>query len=322
MTQLPTPPRTTGAAGAPARRPPLEGLINVLEFEEVAKLVLPPPVYATIAGSDRTAFDRITMHPRLLVPMLDLDLSVDLFGDTHFTPILVGPVSDQRQYHSDAEIATVRGASAAKATVVVSHRSSVPIADVAAQAKTPFWFSVYADGTESSRTQVEHAIGAGCKVICIASPSGRLDWKAVDRIRKGVTAPIVIKGVMTTADAQTAVAQGARGVVVSNYSNGANPRSPSSIEVLPAIADAVGRKAMMLVDGSFRRGSDVLKALALGARGVLIARPIMWALAGYGADGVRAMIEMLQTDLARHMGALGAANLAALNRSFLRIHRR
>jgi len=196
------------------RRPPLQGLLNVLEFEDVAKLVLPPAVYSTIAGSDRTAFDRITMHPRLLVPMLDLDLSVDLFGDTHFTPILVGPVSDQRQYHSDAEIATVRGASAAKATAVVSHRSSVPIAGVAAQSKTPFWFSVYADGTAASRTQVEHAIGAGCKVICIASASGRLDWKAVDHIRQGVTAPIVIKGVMTTADAQTAVAQGARGIVV------------------------------------------------------------------------------------------------------------
>jgi len=303
------------------RRPPLQGLINVLEFEDVAKLVLPSAVYSTIAGSDRTAFDRITMHPRLLVPMLDLDLSVDLFGDAHFTPILVGPVSDQRQYHSDAEVGTVRGASAAKASVVVSHRSSVPIADVAAHSKTPFWFSVYADGTAASRTQVEHAIGAGCKVICIASPSGRLDWKAVDHIRQGVTAPIVIKGVMTTADAQTAVAQGARGIVVSNYSNGTPVRGPAQMEVLPMIADAVGGKVTVLVDGSFRRGSDIVKALALGAQGVLLARPIMWALAGYGADGVRAVIEMLQTDLARHMGALGAENLKSLNRSFLRIHR-
>jgi isopentenyl diphosphate isomerase/L-lactate dehydrogenase-like FMN-dependent dehydrogenase len=317
------------------RRPPLEGLINVLEFEDVAKLVLPPAVYSTIAGSDRTAFDRITMHPRLLVPMLDLDLSVDLFGDAHFTPILVGPVSDQRQYHSDAEVGTVRGASAAKASVVVSHRSSVPIADVAAHSKTPFWFSVYADGTAASRTQVEHAIGAGCKVICIASPSGRLDWKAVDHIRQGVTAPIVIKGVMTTADAQTAVAQGARGIVVSSFRSGgaflsagasakaeAPPERLAPIEVLPAIVDAVDGKATVLVDGSFRRGSDIIKALALGAQGVLLARPIMWALAGYGAEGVRVMIEMLQNDLARHMGALGAENLKSLNRSFLRIHRR
>jgi len=92
--------------------------------------------------------------------------------------------------------------------------------------------------------------------------------------------------------------------------------------VLPAIVDAVDGKATVLVDGSFRRGSDIVKALALGAQGVLLARPVMWGLAAYGADGVRAVIEMLQSDLARHMGALGAENLAALNRSFLRIHRR
>jgi hypothetical protein len=117
----------------PRRKPPRrEELVNVLEFEEAAALILPAEVHATIAGSDRSAFDRITFRPRMLIPTLDLDLSVELFGETHFTPILVGPVSDQRRYHADGELATMRGASAAKATTIVSSRSSVPIGELVA----------------------------------------------------------------------------------------------------------------------------------------------------------------------------------------------
>jgi 4-hydroxymandelate oxidase len=301
------------------RRPPLAELITAFEFEEVAKLALSPSVYANVEGSNRAAFDRITLHPRLLVPMLDLDLSVDLFGETHYTPIVVGPVSEHRQFHADAEIATVRGASAGQAAVVISSRSSVPITEIAAQAKTPLWFSVYADAPVAARAQVDRAIAAGCKVICIASVAGRLDWKVIEQIRKGLSVPVVIKGVMSVDDAQAAIGQGARGIVVSNYGL---TRSQAPIEALPTIADAIAGKVTVLIDGSFRRGSDILKALALGAQGVLLARPIMWALSAYGADGVRAVIEMLQSDLARHMGAVGAENLKSLNRSFVRIHRR
>jgi 4-hydroxymandelate oxidase len=292
------------------RRPPLAELINAFEFEDVAKQVLPASSFATIAGSDRTAFDRITMHPRLLVPMLELDLTVELFGDAHYTPILVGPVSEQRRYHSDGELATIRGASTAQATMVASGASSVAIDDIAREAKTPLWFAVYADDASAARAQAERALGAGCKVLCIAAAAGKLDWRAVDQIRKGASAPIVIKGIATVDEANRAAAQGARGIVV------------SSLTALPSVVDAVGARVTVLADTNFRRGSDVLKALALGARGVLIARPVTWALAGYGADGVRALLELLQSDLARHMGALGAENLTALNRSFLRIHRR
>lgn len=291
------------------RRPPLQELVNLLEFEEVAKQVLPPAVYSTIAGGDRTAFDRITMHPRLLVPMLDLDLTANIFGDAHYTPIIVGPVSEQRRYHADAELATVRGASAAQTAMVVSSASSAPIADIAAQAKTPLWVSIYADDA-NARAQAERALGAGCKVLCIGASSGKLDWRAVDQVRKGLSVPVVVKGVATVDDANRAAGQGAQGIIVSSF------------EELPRIVDTVAAKITVLADTNFRRGSDVLKALALGARGVLIARPVIWALAGYGADGVRAALELLQTDLARHMGALGAENLASLNRSFLRIHRR
>jgi 4-hydroxymandelate oxidase len=291
------------------RRPPLDELLNLLEFEDVAKTVLPAATFASIAGSDRTQFDRITMHARLLVPMLDLDLTATLFGDAHYTPILVGPVSDQRRFHADAELATIRGASAAQTTMIAASGSSVPIAELAREAKTPLWFAVYADDANAARTQVDRALAAGCKVLVISTSSGRPDWKAVAQIRKGLSAPVVVKGVSTLDDANRAAAEGVQGIVV------------ASLDLLPRIVDAVGAKLTVLADSNYRRGADVLKALALGARGVLVARPVMWALAGYGAEGVRVALELLQSDLARHMGALGAENLAALNRNFLRVHR-
>jgi 4-hydroxymandelate oxidase len=310
--------------------PPLEDLVNVFEYEETAKLKLPPDVLATIAGSDRAAFDRMTFRPRVNVPTLDMDLSVDLFGEKHFTPIIAGPVADQRRYHPDAELATVRGASAARAGVVVSSRSSAPIGDIGREAKTPLWFSVYADGGPAAQKHVEQAVAAGCRVLFISvgvSSSGaratseRIDWKAIDQIRRGVKVPVVIKGIMTADAAKSAVQQGVQGIVVSDH-GGVARGSVAPIEALPVIVDTIGGKATVLVDGSFRRNADIVKALIFGAQGVLIARPVMWALAAYGAAGVQALIEMLQSDLARNMGALGASTVKSLNRNMVRIHRR
>ena len=96
------------------RRVPVDELVNAFEFEEAAKAALPATAFSTIAGSDRAALDRMTFRPRMNVPTLDLDLSLDLFGQRHFAPILVGPVSEQRRFHTDGELATVRGAAAAR----------------------------------------------------------------------------------------------------------------------------------------------------------------------------------------------------------------
>jgi isopentenyl diphosphate isomerase/L-lactate dehydrogenase-like FMN-dependent dehydrogenase len=94
------------------------------------------------------------------------------------------------------------------------------------------------------------------------------------------------------------------------------------IEVLPAIAEAVAGKAPILIDGSFRRGADILKALALGARAVMLGRPPLWALAAYGSAGVQTMLEMLQTELARDMAMCGKPNLQSLGPGLVKIHAR
>jgi 4-hydroxymandelate oxidase len=323
--------RTRDGMGQVPPKPPRTELVNVLEYEDVAKLALPAAMYSTIAGSDRTAFDRITFRPRMCVPVPDLDLTVDLFGDAHFTPILVGPVAEQRRYHQEGELATVRGASAARAAVVVSSQSSVPLGELATAAKTPLWYSLYAEGKAGAQQQLHEAVAAGCKAVCLTigatrdgargGPATRAEWNAIDQLRKGLDIPLLIKGVTTPQDAQTAIAQGARGIVVSNH-GGVESRTVAPIDILSSIAEVVEGKAAVLVDGSFRRGSDILKALVLGAHGVLLARPVMWGLAAYGAEGVQGVIEMLQSDLARHIGALGVSNPKSLTRSMVKIHRK
>ena len=144
----------------------------------------------------------------------------------------------------------------------------------------------------------------------------------MDRLRQGVGVPVVLKGVMSPEEALKAAASGAAGIVVSNYAARSITGVASPIEVLPSIVDAVGGKVQILIDGSFRSGADVLKALALGAQGVLLGRPALWGLAAYGAEGVQTIVELIQSGFARDMAMCGKVNIKSLDPSVVRIHRR
>lgn len=312
----------------PGRIAPVGELVNTLEFEAMAQRKLDSSVYAEIAGSDRKVFDRMTFMPNMMVNTSKLDLTAKLFGENSYTPILIGPTAQQKRYHPEGELAMVRGASAAKTFVVVSSRSSFPIEQIAAESKTTLWYQVQAEPDMNAvRSRVEQAVKAGCKAVCVtlgadSQTAAGLDWSAIDALRKGISVPFLLKGIMSPEEARTAVGKGIQGVVVSNY----GPRSLAGLaqpmEMLPAIADAVGGKTTILVDGSFRRGSDVLKAIALGAQAVLLGRPPLWGLAAYGAEGVQTMLELLQSETARNLAQCGRPNLAAIDRTMVRIHRR
>jgi 4-hydroxymandelate oxidase len=312
-----------------ARVAPRDELVCVPEYEPEAVRVLADDVARAIAGGDRAAFERVTFRPRMMINCVDLNLSVDLFGQSLFAPILVGPVADQRRFHAEAELATVRGASAAKAAVVVSSRASHPLETLAAQATTPLLYQAFAsDDGARVRAGVQAAERAGCKAIVLTvgadergerRPAQR-DWAVADLVRTATSLPVVIKGVMTPADATAAVSRGARGLIVSSYGRPEGPGQAAPLDAIGPIVAAVGRDVPVLADGGVRRGTDVMKALAFGARAVLVARPIMWGLAAYGADGVQAVVELLQTELARVMGCCGAPNLGAIARSMVKVH--
>ena len=299
---------------------PRDHLVNVLEYEQQAKLTLSPDVFAPIAGSDRAAFDRITLRPRLVVPTTDLDLRVTFFGDTWFAPIAVGPIAQQRQFHPDGEVATVAGAAAAQAPIVVSSRSSVPVRDLAAGRSGTIWYQVFAS-EPAANAAIRDAVAAGCKAICITiDTTAAINWKLVDALKRDVTVPVLVKGIATAAEAKIAVQHGVQGIVASTYGRQLGQGATELILNVAPIVDAVGGAVPVLVDGSFRRGTDIFKALAFGAKAVLVGRPVMWGLAAYGADGVQSVVEMLQTELARYMAMSGRVNLGMLDRSALQVH--
>lgn len=147
-----------------------------------------------------------------------------------------------------------------------------------------------------------------------------MTWEVLDWLKKTTRLPILLKGVLRPDDAARAVSLGVDGIVVSNHGGRRLDGMPATIEVLPEVAQAVraAGKAEIYLDGGIRRGTDVLKALALGARAVLIGRPYAWALAADGESGVRNVIELLRSELVNAMSACGCADIASITPDLLR----
>jgi isopentenyl diphosphate isomerase/L-lactate dehydrogenase-like FMN-dependent dehydrogenase len=149
----------------------------------------------------------------------------------------------------------------------------------------------------------------------------QITWPFLKELQAYAKVPVLIKGILTAEDARLAVENGAAGIVVSNHGARYLDTAPSTIEALPDIVDAVQGKIPVLIDGGFRRGTDVIKALAIGAKAVLVGRPPLWGLGAFGATGVQRVMEMLQTELALAMGLSGKPNLASIDRTLVRVER-
>lgn len=141
-----------------------------------------------------------------------------------------------------------------------------------------------------------------------------LTWAEVDRLRDLTTLPILLKGVLCAEDALLALEHGVDGLIVSNHGARQLDGTLAAIDALPAIAEAVGGRLPLLFDGGVRRGTDIVKALALGARAALVGRPYLWGLAVGGEDGVRFVIEQLREELDNALAQLGRPDVAALGR--------
>lgn len=139
-----------------------------------------------------------------------------------------------------------------------------------------------------------------------------LTWESVDRLRALSKLPLVLKGVLTAEDARLAVEHGAQGIVVSNHGGRQLDTAVATCDALPEVVDAASGAAEIYVDGGIRRGTDVLKALALGARAVLIGRPYLWALAVEGEAGVRRILGLLREELRLAMALSGCPDVASI----------
>jgi 4-hydroxymandelate oxidase len=144
------------------------------------------------------------------------------------------------------------------------------------------------------------------------------EWKLFDEIRPFVKGPMLAKGILTPEDAKLCIEHGCDGVYVSNHGGRSLDYAPSTLEVLPAIVDAVGGRVPVIFDSGIRRGADVLKALALGAKAVCLGRAPRWGLAAYGAPGVQRVLEILHAELVQAMAYTGRNSIESINRTIVR----
>jgi L-lactate dehydrogenase (cytochrome) len=157
-------------------------------------------------------------------------------------------------------------------------------------------------------------VSSGSHVSSIASP---FEWSDIEWMRTRWTGPLLVKGVLTAEDAQRAVACGCDGVIVSNHGGRQLEGAPATLRVLPEVVAAVRGEAEVLVDGGARRGSDVVKALALGARAVLVGRPYLYGLSAAGRTGVERVLQIFEDEMSRTMSLLGCPDAESLDSSWL-----
>jgi 4-hydroxymandelate oxidase len=302
------------------------------------------------------AYGRVKLLPRALVDVSRIELGTTVLGARVAAPVLVPPLAYQRLAHDDGERATARGAAAAGTLMVVSTMSTTRLEDVAAAApEAPRWFQLYVYKDRGvSADLVRRAEAAGYRALVLTVDTPRLGRRERD-VRNGFGLPPHLsvanfdgtlaskpagvpgvsglaaygaahlddslgwdKGVMTDADARLALAHGAAAIGVSNHGGRQLDGVPASLDVLAEIVDAVAGACEVYVDGGVRRGTDVVKALARGARAVLVGRPILWGLASAGAAGVERVLTLLCEELEHALALVGCPSVHALDRSFLR----
>jgi L-lactate dehydrogenase (cytochrome) len=179
-----------------------------------------------------------------------------------------------------------------------------------------------ARGTSRSRTRRRGGTasdGAPTRpsVVSVSAIASPFRWSDIAWMRQGWNGPLLVKGVLTAEDAGRAVACGADGVIVSNHGGRQLEGAPATLRVLPEIVKAVGDETEVLLDGGIRRGSDVVKAVALGARAVLVGRPYLYGLAAAGSVGVERILELLTDEMKRTLSLLGCPALGNLDPGWL-----
>jgi isopentenyl diphosphate isomerase/L-lactate dehydrogenase-like FMN-dependent dehydrogenase len=302
--------------------------------------------------ANRTAFDAWQMRVRRLVDVSHIDTSVTLLGQSLATPILLAPAGSQQTIHADGEPATMRAASARGHLMIASTTSSSSVGEIRAAGTAPLWFQLYPSPDQAlMRHLLGRAEAAGCQAVALTvdSPTrgnregerwfsrkstrqgpprmGNLEgydgpprigdpsltWAIVDWLRANTRLPILLKGIVTREDARLAVRRRVDGLIVSNHGGRQEESGRGTLECLPEVVEAVRGRLPVLIDGGFRRGTDIFKALALGADAVCIGRPYLYGLGAYGEQGVAKVLAILDSELQRAMQFAGATSLAAIS---------
>ena len=283
------------------------------------------------------AYLRWQLRPRMLIDVETCTTATTVLGEEISMPLIVAPVAFQRVAHPEGEVAMARAARAAGTIMCYSTLATSTPAEVAETgAQRWFQLYVFRDeGVTRNLIAQARELGYSALVLTIDAPvrgnrerdlrtafsippemsiasfgrggmtpkqvfdeiSPSLTWKDLERIAGEAQLPLLVKGVLTAEDARLACEHGAAGIVVSNHGGRQLDGVAATIDALPEVVEAVDGRIEVLLDGGIRRGTDVVKALALGARAVLAGRAPLWGLVVGGEEGVRAVLELLRAEI-------------------------
>lgn len=334
-------------------------VINLFDYEALALARLDPATWGYYAGGsddevtlreNRAAFERIWLRPRVLVDVNCCDLHTTALGTAVNLPVLIAPTAFHTLAHPQGECATAAAAGRAGTVMVVSSSATRSLEEIAQSADGPLWFQLYIFHRPGAEDLVRRAADAGYRALVLTVDSPRwghkeralrngfrtplkanvtdqagaketlaVTWRDLDWLRSLSSLPLLLKGILTAEDALLAVEHGVEGIIVSNHGGRQLDGVSPAIEALPEVVEAVKGRCEIYMDGGIRRGTDVLKALALGARAVLVGRPVLWGLAVDGAQGAYQVLEILRTELELALALAGCPAVAHVDRALVRL---
>lgn len=301
----------------------------------------------TSVKRNRQAIDSVAFRPRVLRDVSKVDCSTTFFGEKLRLPVAFAPIGSLETFEEGGGASVAKAAAECGAVSIHSSVSQPGLEKTAAAADNFKIFQLYVRGDDDFvDDHVARARDNGYRIFCITvdvqhysrrerdlanrwvkrwvrnrpgmEHQASFDWDKIKRFKDRHDMPLAIKGIAHPEDARLAVEHGAEIVYVSNHGGRQLDHMEGTLSVLPEMVEAVAGKARIIVDGGFQRGSDVVKALCLGADLVAMGRMLVAALAAAGTEGVIRAFELIEDEMVRTMGLLGVTTVAELNPGYLR----
>ena len=303
------------------------------------------------------AFNRWVINADFMNGTGTADTTTTLLGTKLSYPVITAPMGNQGSVHAQGDFPNVKGTNAAGALYCVSSVAQQSCEDIAAAAEGPKWFQLYIPRDQGfAREMLQRAKAAGYKAIIVTAdvdvtsnrersmrlqgaalpnlkmgnmpktPGGKgnamdmrgdMSWADVEFCRKESGLPVIIKSILSPANAQQALRVGCSAIWLSNHGGRQLDNSPSAMTTLPHVAASVKGRVPIIIDGGIFRGQDVFRALALGASAVAIGRPTLYGSALGGAQGVQAVHSHLKTELGMVMRLAGTPTIKSITRDFV-----
>lgn len=326
------------------------------EIIQAARRNLPQDVWDYLTGGaesettmrrNRLGFDSLGLRPRVLVDVSKVDTSTTFLGQKLRIPVMMAPIGSLQTITPEGGVAVAKAAAQFGTMNFVSSVTQPSLEEIAASTDHPKIFQLYIRGGLDWCAEIVGRVKkAGYIALCLTvdtahysrrerpllnrwqPPSRRtetgriyqamLTWEMADQIKKIAGMPLIIKGIATAEDARIAVDHGVDVIYVSNHGGRQLDHGLGTIDTLPEIVEAAGGKAEIVLDGGVTRGTDIVKALALGARAVTIGKLQGWGLGAGGKDGLVRVLELLEEELIVDMALLGVTRVEQITANYVR----